>query len=85
MVGCRKLDKKKTCVGPHTLVYLAPAQALCTTCSERQKHDTDGVRNVPRYTHGLYKAIYASYMLIKFNTLPRLRPTSIEEDTYTTE
>ena len=85
MVGCRKLDKKTTCMGPHTLVYLAPAQALCTTCSERQKHDTDGVRIVSRYIYGLYKAISASYMLIKSNTLPRLRPTSIEEDTHATE
>ena len=85
MVGCRKLDKKTTSVGPHTLMHLGPAQALCTTCSERQKHDTDGVRNVPRYIYGLYKAISASYMLIKSNTLPRLRPTSVEEDTHTTE
>ena len=85
MVGCRKLDKKTTFVGPQTLMHLGPGQALYTTCSERQKHDTDGVRNGPRYRYGLYKAISASYMLIKSSTLARLRPTSVEEDTHTTE
>ena len=85
MVCCRKLAKRTNSVGPHTLMRLGPAQALCINCSEWQKHDKDGVRNVPRFMYGLYKAISASYMLIKSNTLPRLRPTSVEEDTHTTE